>query len=830
MFKKWLGDRGNTNDHIDNRQTTGLNVPMTQSTNSSTHLIKNNQKFLLDRMAYQVGEAGVISDNLIDVIRRISTSTESQQAIVVQLVDEIGNYSAITEQVAASTESSKEIFSRTLSIANEGQSAVMDSKEAISQISNTVGATRDVVFQLREKASKVDAMLNAIKEIANRTNLLSLNASIEAARAGEAGKGFAVVAQEVKNLSQDSLASAKTIEMIVTEIDKSVKDTLSSMDGILSSVADGIDSADNTKKVFDAIMDAIRSSNKVAEEITTAISSQASSLEGVIQMTDEMNGSFRTLANIAEQSTIHTQIARTSLSGLKNINDQLTENSQRLIDLSGRVEESKSSIRTSIRIPIHSLDPVQRSEFVIDQVMTNLHGGLLSVDSQSNICPGIAKSWELSDDGLTWFFSLRKGARFHDGSEVTSEDVKYAYERILDPTLKSGNEWCFEEVEGSDAVISGKTKEIIGIKTLDRYRLSITLKSRQTGFLHILTNASICAIISKPAIKQGKVVGCGPYRPLTVTDQEIVFEAFKDFYGGCAYIDRIIFDVADENGIADGFNDKRYDFIFFERHDLFEKIDKTDPDTRTIKKPLMGSYFAVLNQSSTSPYITNREVRRALNLLINKERIINDLLGGMGVPSCGPLPPAMVGGNGSPVYKHDLAKAKDILRRAGLPNASVRLRVMVREDAGSLYAQVTNCLLEDFKAAGIHYEVIKVPKSDYLNRNFTKKGDLYMFGWVADSADPDAFLQPLLGEHSNMNFAFYSNPELAQSLHNARSTVDPDKKIELYRQIQSFIIDEAPWIFLFHQQSCIAHQSRLQGVDFNPMGMMRWDNLMLVRD
>ncbi len=121
-----------------------------------------------------------------------------------KVTGEISNYSAIAEEVFSSTENSKQISENTMEVAKAGNGAALNSIEAMKEIEGSMLYSKTVVKDLSTKALDINNMLDVIKDIANNTNLLSLNASIEAARAGEAGKGFAVVAQEVKNWQKEA--------------------------------------------------------------------------------------------------------------------------------------------------------------------------------------------------------------------------------------------------------------------------------------------------------------------------------------------------------------------------------------------------------------------------------------------------------------------------------------------------------------------------------------------------------------------------------------------------------------------------------------------------
>ena len=153
-------------------------------------VLKHNQKCIVNKISNKIDETGFATENLIGITNNINQYVEVQMSSIDKLVNEITNYSALAEEVLASTENSKQIAEQTMEIAEEGRKAVDNSIKAMSEIESSVFDAKTVVMDLNTKSAHINEMLNVIKDIANHTNLLSLNASIEAARAGDAGRGF----------------------------------------------------------------------------------------------------------------------------------------------------------------------------------------------------------------------------------------------------------------------------------------------------------------------------------------------------------------------------------------------------------------------------------------------------------------------------------------------------------------------------------------------------------------------------------------------------------------------------------------------------------------
>jgi hypothetical protein len=537
--------------------------------------------------------------------------------------------------VLASTENSKQISEQTMKIAQEGSKAVDNSIVAMSEIESSVKDAKNVVTDLNTKSAHINEMLEVIKDIANHTNLLSLNASIEAARAGDAGRGFTVVAQEVKKLAERSVESAGFISNTINEINSSIAHTITAMDKTSAKVKEGTEIANNTMLVFRNIIKAIQTSTDVTAEINLALVNQTENLENVIISTEDMSHTSEKLLSIVESASLNTQYTKTSLSILSEVSADLKYISDKLLQEIPVTTKEDSILKTCLHTAPLGFDPALAMDQESGQVIVNAHSALLTFGSSGEISPGIAKSWYVEEDLLTWVFNLRKGAKFHNGRELTATDVKYSYERILSPKLKSPNSWFLENIEGATAYLNGNAREVIGIKVLDKYRVSLKLTVPYTGFLLNL-GQYCCSIVAKEEVEKGKIVGCGPFILEEASSKGCTLVAFKDYFGGAPYADKIDIEFTPLNA-AEKFLNKEYSFITVDNKTVMENL-KNASSSSIKMKDVMGTYYAGFNLKSKSPLIQDAEVRRALNHAIDRKRIIKEVLGDMAIESRGPFP------------------------------------------------------------------------------------------------------------------------------------------------------------------------------------------------
>jgi len=256
-------------------------------------------------------------------------------------------------------------------------------------------------------------------------------------------------------------------------------------------------------------------------------------------------------------------------------------------------------------------------------------------------------------------FNLRKGAKFHNGKEITAEDVKYSLERLLNPSLKSPNSWFLHPIEGATEYNEGKSKVFSGIKILDRYRISIKLESPYSGFLLNLAQ-TCCSILEKEDLIRNKFTGCGPFIIEEKDEEKYIFKAFNDYLGGKAYVDRLEFVYRDDKYL-ENFIDGKYDFVILDRNNAVNELSKFKNEIAIHKQDVMIIQFAGFNLRKNSVFAKDKILRKAINYSINKNRIINDIINNLATESKGVFPPAILDNKHLSGFSYDLNKAKKIL-------------------------------------------------------------------------------------------------------------------------------------------------------------------------
>lgn len=825
MFN-WKKSKDQDDIQYDLETITAQNTAGKNNSNDNITLLKNNQEHIVDRISKKIDETGFAVEGLIETIGNISGNVEVQMNSIDRVAEEINNYSALAEEVYANTAHSKEKAEETLSIAKKGNEAADNSIKAMNEIKMSVDYIREVVNNLNIKSQHINDMLNVIKEIAEQTNLLSLNASIEAARAGDAGRGFAVVAAEVKKLSQRSAESAERISKTIMEINECIKLTTDAMGNSSNKVKEGVEIANNTMEVFNKIIEAVDTNTEVTEGINRAVTEQTNSLEKIIESTDDLNKISGRVLSMVEAASMNTQYTKTSIESLFESSKDLKTITSELLKTVISFGTSNCKLRTYLGGKPEVLDPVVTFDALSDKLLINVHSGLLIQGNSTDIMPGVAKSWYVEEDNLTWIFNLRRGARFHNGREITAEDVKYSLERVLSPKLNSANAWFLSLVDGSEEYRNGMSQNVRGIKVIDKYRISIKLSQPYSGFVLNLAQ-KCCVIMPKEDVEKGIFTGCGPYKISSMDGNKFVLTAFKDYFGGCPYIDCIEITCSDGNAVED-FLEGKYDFITIESKSAYEKIQSSKFSDKIKMKSVMSTTYGGFNLKSNSIFAKDAEIRQAINYAINKEKIIKELMGGIVVESKGPFPPSIIDNSYLKGFSYNPQKAREILKKKGITKLNEKLIFLGREgDSPSTYDRLIEYISNDLKEIGIECDVVRVPSNEYMKPESLAKCHVVMYGWVADTGDPDNYLEPLFVPGNITNFTGYDNKEMVDLMKRAREIVNPEKRIEIYKEIQNIIVNDCPWIFLYHPEQGFITRDGVIGVRLSSLGKIKFDEIII---
>lgn len=487
-----------------------------------------------------------------------------------------------------------------------------------------------------------------------------------------------------------------------------------------------------------------------------------------------------------------------------------------------------NSMIVTFKDDISTLDPAIGYDWQNWSIIKSIFDGLMDYDpGTTKLVPHLAESFTVSADGKTYTFKLRRGIKFHNGREVTAQDVKYSLERTLNPKTQSPGAGFFGDIAGSKEFADGKAQEVSGIKVLDPTTIAFTLSKANAAFLHILA-LNFAHVVPKEEVEKAgadfghKPVGTGAFKVKEwVLGQRLVLVRNPDYFmKGKPYLDEIVFQVGVEPNVA---------FLKLQRGEVDILGDGIPPAefVKVMNDPTLRALVAVGDQLQTGYVTINTQVkpftdvrvRRALNMAVDKSRIVR-IINNRAVPATQVLPPLMPGYDKDyKGYAFDRAQAKKLLAEAGYPNGFATVLYANNTDPNPRIAQA---IQQDLAAIGVKAELKTLAQSTVIEAGGSKgQAPLLWSGgmaWIADYPDPNDFYWPILSCASlapgTWNWAWYCNQKIEKLVEAADALVQPNQagvREAKYREISRMIMQDAPWIPIFNEKRYTMHSARMGG-------------------
>ena len=491
------------------------------------------------------------------------------------------------------------------------------------------------------------------------------------------------------------------------------------------------------------------------------------------------------------------------------------------------------------------IDPYNLQESEGTQVGQAVFDSLVAFDPiTSELKPAAAESWESNEDATVWTFHLVEGAKFHDGSDVTADDFKYAWERICTPSVASEISYHLGAVKGYDAMQDETATELEGVKVIDDYTLEVTLNYGFADFEFVVGHPALApvpkeAVEADPAAFSEMPIGNGPFKMAEpwAHDQYIKIVKFDDYYGDEPNIDGVDFKIlADQDTAFLEFEAGNLDFTQIPTGRIQETIDKygESPDGYTVnpgEQVSLGAeqaiYYLLVN--TTDPALKDPNVRAALSMAIDRQDICDKVFEGTRTPATGIVPPGIVGheANAFPYAKYDVEAAKAKLAEAGFPNGEGFPEISLEYNSGSGHEDILQLVQEDLKAIGVNGKLVGSEWAQYLDKLGAGDYQVGRLGWIADYPIMDNFLYPLFKTGSSDNYSFYSNPDVDAKLDEARTTVDDDARVALYQEIESIVGNDAVSIPMFYYRHTRVASDRVNDGVYSANGLFTFESCWL---
>ncbi len=468
-----------------------------------------------------------------------------------------------------------------------------------------------------------------------------------------------------------------------------------------------------------------------------------------------------------------------------------------------------------------TLDPIHIGAAALGYMSKAVHAHLVMYGEGAELVPGLAERWEVLEQGHVYRFHLRRGVRFHNGRTLEAKDVHDSLVRLLLPELNSASSWLMREVRGAADVIEGRTRTLSGIQVRDQHTVDIILDEPLAFFLSLLTMHEAAIIPSEAARDPEQFrlhpVGAGPFRLTEAIEGERVrMQRNRDYYiPGIPHLDELEFrlDLRSFRDVAQAFLRGAIDVAHGVPLNIVNDL-RSDPSIApymltTIQ--LHTSYFGY--DCSVAPF--NRvEVRQAINHAINRDRINERVFAGLGVVAKSLLPPGLLGYDENiQGIDHDPDRARSLMRQAGYAGGfRVEYRTWDTDEFNN--SGQLPLIIEDLAAIGIDVNVTSHSAVEARKPLFKPgHGTVYCANWYADFPDSDNFFYVFF--HSDAHSArgiYYNSAAIDAQIVEARRSNDPERRAEIYRQLDQMVVREAPLATLFHERFFVLQKPEVRGL------------------
>lgn len=518
------------------------------------------------------------------------------------------------------------------------------------------------------------------------------------------------------------------------------------------------------------------------------------------------------------------------------------------------------------------LMPMAISEQNAYHIASQVYEGLVKYNQfDLSLIPGLAKSWEISKDLKEYTFHLRTNARFHNdscfkdgkGRNVRASDVLFSFEALCSKNINNSQfDITFKDrVEGAnenyDLSGSGQVHSISGVKVLNDSTLSIKLLNPDPTFLNILAMPGCFVFPKEAGLKYGsrmrtKCVGTGPFYVEFIKEgEEVVLTRNEDYWGKDIHGNQLPYlygihwsFVPDKRSEVELFRDGKLDAIYNIPVDLFHQTlgnlqDKSGAHLNfdIFTSPALSTHFYGLNVQM-NPFFSVKEIRRAMNLAIDRKKIAEVTLKGEGTAAeYGIVPYTKTFERAGYNYKalrgfsYDPDSARKLLEKSGYPMGLglPAFNLEINSGGGERNLMVALAVQKMLKEnLGINVNMSVVSWNEHINNVHRGKSDFFRYAWVSDYPDPESFLTLFYGPHvpelmeekSYINVGRFKNKKFDELFQASRIELDKSKRYRLLQEAEQVLLDEAAFMPLYYDENMRLVHKEVKNFRENPMGFM----------
>jgi peptide/nickel transport system substrate-binding protein len=456
-----------------------------------------------------------------------------------------------------------------------------------------------------------------------------------------------------------------------------------------------------------------------------------------------------------------------------------------------------------------NLDPRIGVDAQSERIDSLIFDDLLSRGDNLDVAPGLAERWEIPDP-LTYIFHLHHGVRFHDGRRLTSSDVKWTFDSLLQGKVRSTKAGVYRFVDHIDA--PDDETVIFHLKEPS----ATLLWNLSDGAIGIVPHGSENEITNHP-------IGSGPFKFVSAeTDKEVVVERNSDYWGEKAKLARVRFAVVPDATtraleLRKGSGDATINAL------TPDTVSTLERDPALVVERAPGTVLAYLGFNLRDPILKDVRVRQAIAYALDRRPMIEYLWGGGAQPARSILPPQSWAYDGNvPPYDHDADTARKLLDAAGYPVTNgVRFHITMKTSTDENTRLMVAVMQQQLREVGIALDIRSFEFATFFNDVTHGAFQMYGLRWIGGNEDPDIFEYAFHSAKfppNGANRGFYSNPKVDALIDQARREVDPAVRKPIYAEVQRILADQLPYIDLWYLDNVLVHNRRVLNLKLNPAG------------
>ncbi|SFC18021.1 ABC transporter substrate-binding protein [Clostridium uliginosum] len=500
-----------------------------------------------------------------------------------------------------------------------------------------------------------------------------------------------------------------------------------------------------------------------------------------------------------------------------------------LVGCGGQATSTKNSTGNKTFIFAQGADPRGLDPAFVDdgesaKVICNVYEGLVSYgDDNTDVKPCLAESWDISNDGTEYTFHLKKGVKFHDGTDFNADAVIKSVQRQLPPNAT-------DDMPYASFTFAGVNK----VEALDNNTVKFTLNAPSTPFLSNLAMALAAPIVSPTALEKynGNLnehpVGTGPFKFVSWDKGEkVTIEKNNDYWGEKPILDKVVIKITKENSV-------RASELMTGSIDAMDGLDPNDvpklkeKQINIFNEPGMNINYMAFN-CERAPF-NNPKLREALSYAINREDLVQYLYQGYADVAKTQLPSFIPGYKKDVTsYGYDPDKSKAMLKELGQENLNIKMITYSNpRPYNSVGGQkLAEAVQNSLSKVGVTATIDVYQWTEYKEKTQQGEGEILFYGWNGDNGDADNFLSLLDSKEiaSSLNVARYSNPKVDELLAKGRKLPNGDERKALYGDLQDLLAKDAAWVPISYAKQMAASTPKIKNFTIHPTGTVFFKNI-----